>query len=198
MKKILTLSATAATVMIALTGCSTPTDHGTMTGMEHSSPGGSPVADSAASHNAADTMFAQMMIPHHAQAIEMSEIMLAKTGLDAKTTVLVRDIKAAQGPEIKKMESWLTTWDEPTTGSGSHAMSGMLSDQELEKLEAATGTEATRLFLTQMIAHHEGAVQMAAAAVADGKNAEVIALARDIVSGQDTEMATMKDMLAAL
>lgn len=198
MKKILTLSATAATVMIALTGCSTPTDHGTMTGMEHSSPGSSPAADSAASHNAADTMFAQMMIPHHAQAIEMSEIMLAKTGLDAKTTVLVRDIKAAQGPEIKKMESWLTAWDEPTTVSGSHAMSGMLSDEELEKLEAATGTEATRLFLTQMIAHHDGAVQMAADAVADGKNAEVIALARDIVSAQDAEIATMKDMLAAL
>ncbi|MDJ0358243.1 DUF305 domain-containing protein [Paenarthrobacter sp. PH39-S1] len=65
--------------------------------------------------SAADTMFAQMMMPHHAQAVEMSTIMLAKTGLDAKITTRAKNIKAAQGPEIVKMTGWLTPWGESTS-----------------------------------------------------------------------------------
>ena len=76
-------------------------DHGTGTcnaGLERRS---------AADHNGSDTMFAQAMIPHHAQAVEMSDIILKKQGIDARITALATKIKAAQAPEIDKMTGWL-------------------------------------------------------------------------------------------
>lgn len=198
MKTFLPLSAAAAALLITLAGCSAAPNPGSEhDGMNHGPASTSP-APAGSTHNAADTMFAAMMIPHHAQAIQMSDIMLAKTGLEPKIESLVTDIKAAQGPEIEKMTGWLQSWGEPTKMSAGHTMSGMLSSAELDKLAAAHGAEAGKLFLAQMIAHHDGAVQMAAEAVRDGKNADVIALANSIVASQKTEIRLMKEMLAAL
>lgn len=200
MKKSLTVSATIVAAMLALAGCSTGTDGGSMPGMDHSGPTASSMEATVAGgeHNSADTMFAQMMIPHHVQAVEMSDIMLAKTDLDAKITALATDIKAAQGPEITKMTTWLGAWGEPTTMSGSMSMNGMMSAADLDKLKAAQGNEASKLFLTQMIAHHEGAVEMAQSEVTGGKNAVAVALAKSIVASQETEIKDMKALLAAL
>ena len=199
MKKSLIVSATVVAAMIALAGCSTGTDSGTMPGMDHGTAATSTQSPvSTAGNNAADTMFAQMMIPHHVQAVDMSDIILAKTGLDAKITALAEEIKAAQDPEIAKMTTWLTGWSEPTTMAGSHSMNGMMTPADLDKLKAAEGSEASKLFLTQMIAHHEGAVEMAKTEVTDGKNADAVALAKSIVSSQETEIKAMKDLLATL
>lgn len=199
MKKSLIVSATVVAAMIALAGCSTGTDGGSMPGMNHGA--AATTAQSSVTgtdHNAADTMFAQMMIPHHVQAVEMSDIMLAKTGLEPKITALAEEIKAAQDPEIAKMTTWLTGWSEPTAMAGSHSMNGMMTSADLDKLKAAEGTEASKLFLTQMIAHHEGAVEMAKTEGTDGKNTDAVALAKSIVSSQETEIKAMKDLLAAL
>lgn len=180
-----------------------------MAGMQHShssaSGSGSATASLPAAVNEADQMFAMMMIPHHQQAIEMSDIVLAKTGIDAQVSALATQIKNAQGPEIEQMEGWLSQWGTPyddsmsehMSGHGS-GMSGMLSTEELTALRNASGTEAARLFLTGMIAHHEGAVEMAKTEVADGKNADVIALANHVISSQTSEIATMKTLLASL
>lgn len=199
MKKFLALSATAVAAVIALTGCSTGTGED-MPGMDHSASAttSQTTAVTGGEHNSADTMFAQMMIPHHEQAVEMSEIMLAKTGLDPKIETLSQEIKAAQAPEIQKMTAWLTGWGEPTATSGSHGMDGMMTESDLDKLTAAQGTELSKLFLTQMIAHHEGAVKMADTEVTDGKNADAVALAKDIVSSQESEIKEMQDLLATL
>lgn len=199
MKKFMTLSATALAAVIALTGCSTGAGE-TMPGMDHSATAtsNSPTVMAVGDHNSADTMFAQMMLPHHEQAVEMSEIMLAKTGMDPKIETLAQDIKAAQGPEIQKMTDWLTGWDESTAMAGNHGMDGMMTDSDMDKLKSARGTEASKLFLTQMIAHHEGAVAMARTEVTDGKNAEAVDLAKDIVSSQESEIKDMQDLLATL
>lgn len=91
-----------------------------MPGMSHGSsakPSTSAPATSAAASadfNDADAMFAQKMIPHHAQAVEMSDIILAKEGVPAEVTDLATRIKAAQGPEIEKMTGWLQSWGQPT------------------------------------------------------------------------------------
>ncbi|WP_427016554.1 DUF305 domain-containing protein [Pseudarthrobacter sp. P1] len=138
------------------------------------------------------------MIPHHAQAVEMSDIMLAKTGLDAKITTLAKDIKAAQGPEIRKMTGWLTGWSEPTAMAGNHGMNGMMTGADMDKLTAAQGTGASKLFLSQMIAHHEGAVEMAKSEATGGKNADALALAKSIASSQESEIKDMKALLATL
>ncbi|WP_261375199.1 DUF305 domain-containing protein [Arthrobacter sp. KBS0702] len=198
MNKALTISATAVAAVIALAGCSAGTNSGSsMPGMDHSTTGASTAA-AAADHNPTDTMFAQGMIPHHAQALEMSEMMLKKQGIDAKVTAMAGRIKAAQGPEIERMTGWLQGWNESTQMPGDHVMSGMLGDDELKKLDAANGTEAAKLFLTQMIAHHEGAVDMANAEVRGGKNPEAVKLAKDISASQTDEIKEMKDLLAAL
>ncbi|MBT2538459.1 DUF305 domain-containing protein [Arthrobacter sp. ISL-69] len=209
MKKTLTISAAAIAAAIALTGCSAGTgsgssDSSSMPGMNHGSSGmpSSSAPAASAEFNDADTMFAQMMIPHHAQAVAMSETMLKKEGIPATVTDLATKIKAAQGPEIEKMTGWLQSWGQPTQmptdmASG-HSMSGMMGEEDLANLEAAQGTEAARLFLTQMIAHHEGAVMMAKTETSDGKNADAVQLSKEIASSQKTEIQEMKDLLATL
>ena len=198
MHKTLTLSAAALAAVIALAGCSTGSGSGgsTMPGMDHST--GAMSAPAAADHNGSDTMFAQAMIPHHAQAVEMSDMILKKQGVNAMVTALATKIKEAQAPESEKMTGWLKDWNEPTQAPGGHSMTGMMSGDDLKRLDAAQGTEAARLFLSQMIAHHEGAVEMANAEVRSGNNADAIQLGKDIAASQTGELQEMKDLLAAL
>ncbi|MBT2549660.1 DUF305 domain-containing protein [Arthrobacter sp. ISL-65] len=212
-KKFLTLSAAAVAATLALAGCSTGSgtgSAGTSTpGMDHGNSSSAPASSSpaaAAEHNAADVMFAQMMIPHHAQAVEMSEMMLAKKDVPAEVTALATKIKAAQGPEIETMTGWLTSWNEPTQAPTGHDMSthgaggmgGMVSDADMKKLDAAQGTEAAKLFLTQMIAHHEGAIVMAKTETTGGKNPDAVKLSKDIVTAQEAEIQEMQALLAKL
>ncbi|MDQ0677340.1 uncharacterized protein (DUF305 family) [Arthrobacter pascens] len=204
-KKLLTLSATATAIAaaIALAGCGSggPGSSGTsMPGMDHggsASSAPSTSAPAAADHNAADVTFAQMMIPHHAQAVEMSDMILMKQDIPAEVTDLATKIKAAQGPEIETMTGWLKSWNEPTMPSG-HSMEGMVGEEDMKKLEAAQGTEAAKLFLSQMVAHHEGAVTMAKTEGTAGKNADAVSLSKAIVTGQEAEIQEMQRLLGTL
>lgn len=203
-KKFLTLSTAALAAALTLGGCSTgspapATPGGSTPGMDHG-PGmmSSSAPAAAGDHNAADTMFAQAMIPHHEQAVEMSEMMLRKKDIPAAVTDLATRIKAAQAPEIETMADWLKTWNESATMGTGHSMEGMMGADDLKELEAAQGTEAARLFLTQMTAHHEGAVMMAKTETAQGKNARAIKLSQDIVSAQEAEIKEMQELLATL
>ncbi|AUI51590.1 DUF305 domain-containing protein [Arthrobacter crystallopoietes] len=204
MKRFTAISTTAVAAALFLAGCGSDTGSNTtgeFTGMDHSTMSHSPApasSDAGGTHNSADAMFAQMMIPHHEQAVQMSDIMLAKEGLDPQITQLAEEIKAAQGPEIEKMTAWLQTWDEPMEMSGDHAMEGMLSPDDLAELEAAQGAEASRLFLTQMIEHHEGAIAMAEEEAANGQDPDAVALAETIVADQKAEIEKMNNLLAAL
>jgi uncharacterized protein (DUF305 family) len=172
---------------------------------------------SSEAHNDADVMFAQHMIPHHQQAVEMSDMVLAKQGIDPRVTELANQIKAAQGPEIEKMQGWLNQWGNPAMPSMPAAdmpghenmpgmsgtspmpgMAGMMSEQDMTALQNAQGVEASRLFLTQMIAHHEGAITMAQTEIKDGQYPAAVELARAIVSTQQKEIDTMKGMLTTL
>ncbi len=149
--------------------------------------------------NAADEMFAAMMIPHHEQAIEMSDILLAKEDVDPAVADLAQRIKDAQGPEIELMQSWLEAWGSRMDGSEmdgmDHMGGGMMSHDDMTALEDADGPEASRLFLEQMIQHHEGAIVMAENALKNGENPDVLQLAQDIIDAQTSEIAEMKEML---
>ncbi len=206
--KIMT-AATATVVVLGLAGCTsdeTDTAHDTTTAVEQdtSTSGESATTDTAAEtaqHTEADVMFAQMMIPHHQQAIEMSDIILAKDDVPGQVVELAEEIKAAQGPEIEQLTTWLGQWGEPTQPEDTHGghdmseMEGMLSEQELQELANAPGPEAARLFLEQMITHHEGAVAMAETEVADGTYPPAVDLARSIIDTQQQEIDTMRQML---
>ena len=170
------------------------------------SPATEPVSPSgsqtSAAFNAADVTFAQMMIPHHEQAVEMSDDLLAKDGLDQSVTDLATTIKAAQEPEIAQLKDWLTAWGEDEDGmSGMSDMgdgsSGMMSDDDMMTLRDASGTEASTVFLQQMTAHHQGAVAMAQLEIDDGENADARAMAADIVKTQTAELAVMATLLAS-
>lgn len=136
-----------------------------------------------------DIMFAEMMIPHHQQAIEMSDLALRKSQ-DSAIIDLARQIKDAQAPEIEQMKSWGAS----SNAHMGHMMDGMLSDEEISALKAATGKDFDRLFLEGMIDHHEGAIDMAEMVV-NSKNHEVATLARSIIKTQRAEISTMKDLL---
>ena len=207
--KLLTTAA-AAVVLLGLSACTndeTGTASDTTTAVETTATSGSSTTEAAgqsAQHSEADVMFAQMMMPHHQQAIEMSAIILAKDGVPDDVTARADEIKAAQGPEIEQLTTWLEQWGEPTQPQdmdGGHDMSemeGMLSDEELQQLSDAPGPEAAELFLNQMIAHHEGAVSMAEDEIAKGIYQPAIDLAQTIIDTQQQEIDTMRQMLDAM
>ena len=140
--------------------------------------------------SAADLKFAEEMIPHHEQAILMSDIALTNSTSD-EVLALARDIKAAQAPEIELMGGWIGV--NASTHMG-HMNDGMLSADEIQKLRDARGEVFDRLFLEGMIKHHEGAMKMAQK-VLDSKNAEVATLAAAIIDAQEKEIAFMRELI---
>ncbi len=171
----------------------------------------SSVAGDQAKHNDVDVAFAQGMIAHHQQAIEMSDMLLAKQGIDPQIVSLAHQIKSAQGPEIEEMQGWLRDWDvastapAPTTtgmpgnmpgmpgmGGTGH---GMMSGADMAALQSAQGAEAGRLFLTQMIEHHQGAIMMAQHEIHHGQFPASVEMARNIVTTQQDEISAMQKML---
>lgn len=208
------LAALAAAALVACGGSSTDNQAGT-TGRDATSGAASTTASPAAGrHNNIDVEFAQMMIPHHQQAVKMAKLAATRAG-NPQVKQLAAGIEAAQQPEIATMTGWLTSWGQPTTmpgmpgmpstsgGHGGHdmgggAMPGMMSEGDMMILEGLTGTEFDRSFLTMMVAHHQGAIDMAKAAQTEGLYPPVIELAKSIQTSQTAEIRTMKALLTTL
>ena len=131
-----------------------------------------------------------MMIPHHQQAIEMSNLVPSNT-TNPDVLRIAQEISAAQSPEIELMKSW--TGVNPSAHVG-HTMEGMLSESEMAALLKATDNEFDQLFLEGMIKHHEGAIEMAQK-VTNSKNSLVANLSVNIISAQKLEISTMKALL---
>ncbi len=156
----------------------------------------------ASAHNDADVMFATMMIPHHAQAVEMSAMAQRQAAAPAVKALAAR-IAAAQQPEIDAMSGWLRSWDvavpETDGGHAGHDMGGgMMTEAQMADLRKATGATFDRLFLTLMIAHHEGAITMAQQELSSGSAAEAMAMAKSVVSAQTSEISAMKVLLTTV
>ena len=188
--------ATAALVTAAiLTACSTGSDDS----MPSMDAGGTSMSSDMATGSVQedDVMFAQMMIPHHEQAVEMADMALDP---DASSSVEVRelavDIKAAQDPEIETMRAWLEAWGAPQEApSAMDHDSGMMSQGDMGALASAEGAEFDQMWLTMMIEHHEGAITMARDVQSTTEDEEVAALAEDIIAAQEAEIATMQTLL---
>lgn len=144
-------------------------------------------------YSANDQMFAAMMVPHHEQAIEMSNLALTNS-TNPKVLELAAQIKAAQQPEINQMKSWITS----SMGShAGHSMGGMLSQAELTQLRDSAGVAFDRLFLAGMIKHHEGAIEMAEMVV-DSQNSTAAQLGKEIANSQQAEILLMQNLLTEL
>jgi uncharacterized protein (DUF305 family) len=140
-----------------------------------------------------ELMFASMMIPHHSQAITISDLALANT-TNPEILSFATAIRDAQAPEIAQMQSWLDQSDYSGTHAGHMDMGGMLSDEELAELSTAKGSAFDRLFLEGMIAHHEGAIDMLSM-IKNSTNSEVKKLSADIFTSQSAEIEAMKALL---
>lgn len=175
----------------------------------------------AGPHNAADITFASMMLVHHKGAIAMAELAPDRAS-SAQVKTLAAKIKAEQAPEITTMTGWLSVWQPSTdmngkpltttssmamgsmsgmdhgSGTTTASMPGMMSDHDMAALTAAKGADFDKMFLTMMIAHHKGAVEMANTEKSSGSNPEALALAGSIITSQTAEITTMRDLLKTL
>ncbi len=162
-------------------------------------------ASASTEFNDADVVFAQSMIPHHNQAVEMAEIALtSEAGASAEIQALATQIQGAQDPEVAQMTSMLEGWGQPMDMEGMDgmeemegmaSMDGMMSAEDMAVLTSVNGPEFDVAWATAMIAHHEGAVGMAQIVKAAGSNPEVLALAEAIIAGQQIEIDQMKAMI---
>lgn len=181
------------------------------TGTATTAPAGSATtsAEEAADHNDADVTFAQEMIPHHTQAVDMAGMAIEKSK-NEQVLDLAEQIKAAQQPEIDEMTAWLEAWGEPVeTGSsdGGHDMGSMgstggdtsgmmMTEAEMSELDAATGAAFDRMWLDMMIRHHQGAIDMAETHQQEGQNPDALALGRAIIDAQRAEITEMQGIAA--
>ncbi len=212
---VLIVATVAATVL--LTGCASSSMSSAEMPAGHASSSGAVVATGSD----ADVTFAQLMISHHEQAVQMADMALQQS-TSAEVTDLATQIKAAQDPEIGQMRGWLQQWGAPeqmdgmdgmghgamghgdtdsgsgdsgSGDSGGQSAGGMMSDADMGALGNASGADFDRMWLTMMIAHHEGAIKMAEQVKAESTNPDVIALADAVVAGQKKEIDTMQQLL---
>ena len=193
----------ALVLALALAGCGADDTAATSSGASASS---SASSSATAQHNEADVTFAQDMIVHHASAIAMAELAPDRAA-SREVKALAEKVKAAQGPEIETMTSWLKAWGQEVPETGDHAtmgdggaseMPGMMTAEQMNQLGDAQGSAFDRMFLQMMIKHHEGAVQMAQTEQARGQNPEAIALAETIQDSQTAEIQHMNQLLRTM
>lgn len=195
------LFALVVAVALALGGCTSSDGSGGGSGSSGSS--------GSSAHNDADATFAAEMVPHHEQALQMVAMTQGRD-LSPDFEQLTTNIYDAQQPEIDEMKGWLEDWGEPTaTGTGMGGMGnmsempgmdgsapGMMSDDDLGELTNTTDRSAfEKMWLTMMIAHHQGAIDMARTELADGEYQPALDLAQSIIESQSAEIGQMKQML---
>lgn len=198
------LGVTAVTAALVLAACGNgdaPSDTGS--GTRTSAPTSS--EDTAGAHNDQDVDFAQGMIPHHQQALRMAQTAQSRAS-SAEVKDLASRIEKAQDPEIETMSGWLEAWGEdvpsdmPGMDHGGHGddssdMPGTMGTEDMDQLMDASGHDFDTMFLTMMIEHHEGAVDMAATEKDKGRYGPAKALADDIITAQTAEIEEMNGLL---
>lgn len=199
------ITAASAVAAVVLAGCSSDDGGMDMPGMSSSdapaSSSSEASAEASADFNDADVTFVEGMYPHHAQAVEMASLVDGRTE-NAQVIELAQAIEAAQAPEMEQMNALLAAWGQPAASAdmggmdmGSGGMTGMMSQEDMDMLSAANGAEFDSMWLTMMIEHHKGAIEMAQIELADGSNPDAKELASTIVDAQQSEISTMESLL---
>jgi len=197
MRKYL-LGMSAAAILVITAGCGGE-EAGSAATPESTTTAPTTESTTSTEHNDADIAFAQMMIPHHQQAVDMAKMAAEKAG-DQKVKDLASRIEGAQDPEIRQLTGMLQQWGAPTESSDMPGMDhgsgdGMMTDDQMAQLDQATGAAFDTMWLQMMIEHHQGAVTMAKTELAQGSNPEAKALAQKIVDAQEAEITEMQGML---
>jgi uncharacterized protein (DUF305 family) len=195
------LMAAAVTAALTLAACGNDSDSGSSGHDGHSASSSSSASSSAGGHNEQDMAFAQGMIPHHQQALEMAKLAAGRAS-SAKVKDLASRIEKAQDPEIQTMNGWLKSWGKDMSSSmpgmdhsSDSGMPGMTNGKDMGHLEKMSGTGFDTMFLTMMIDHHKGAVDMATTEKNKGEYGPAISMAGDIVKAQTAEITEMNKLL---
>ena len=189
--KQLTRSVAVALALVLLASCSADTATTDSPGKQ------SDQSETAISLSNSDVMFLQMMIPHHEQAVDISNLALSKSS-NADLLALAKRIAEEQGTEIAMMRSWLeAAGEDEEMGHAMHGMDGMLSDEALGQLEQAEGSAFDRAWLNGMIEHHDGAIEMAEMIV-DARDERLRAFGERIIAAQSAEIDEMKSIIERL
>ena len=201
--------ATAATTLAAaavVAGCGAGAHPSTNPSAAPTTPASaaSGATPAAGAHNQADVTFAQDMIPHHAEAIQMATL-APNHASSAQVKQLASRIDAEQQPEIDQMSGFLRFWNAPVPdtsmpmnampGMDHGSVPGMMSPQQMQQLGHTQGTAFDTMFLQGMIGHHQGAVTMAQTELANGTNPAAKTLAQNIITAQQREIGQMRAML---
>jgi len=190
--RIVAVTAALATAVV-VSSCTKTEDHD-HAGHDH----GTTTSETVAAHNSDDVMFAQMMIPHHQQAVELAALVPAHTA-NKELLALATKISGEQQPEINAMKALLLQWDvDPNAMGDDHmemSMQGMVDDATMSKLGSLKGPEFDTLWLQSMIGHHQGAIDMATDEIAKGQSTDMKAMAQAMVTAQQAEIDQMKQML---
>ncbi|QIS15647.1 MULTISPECIES: DUF305 domain-containing protein [Nocardia] len=181
-----------ALLAAACSGNSDKSDSG-MSGMQHSAT--SAAAPTRTDFNDADVTFLQMMYPHHAQAVEMAQLVPSRSQ-NPDLLALAAAVEKAQSPEMQRFADLLRSFGKPAPSASGHMMSGMMTPEQMSALRAASGADFDRQWLTMMIEHHSGAITMARTELSSGINNDAKQLATGIAADQQREIDTMRGMLA--
>ncbi len=167
------------------------------------------VASALPAVTSADVKFMQGMIGHHTQAIAMVALLKTRTGRD-DMKLMGQRIEVSQNDEIRMMRTWLTNHQQPVPGDDDYkmmmampdmAMPGMLTQKQMDQLAAAGGSDFDRLFLEDMIQHHEGALAMVKALMATpgaGQDSSVFQFASEVQADQSAEITRMRALRATM
>jgi uncharacterized protein (DUF305 family) len=199
--RTLVLATAGLTLAVVLTACGS-NDESVTDGMGGMGDSGSDSSSPSSTADSGDVAFAQLMIPHHQQAVDMADLAL-KYATTTQVKELADQITNAQDPEIDQMTQWLQDWGAPTAmpssdgdmgdmDMGGMGEAGMMTEAEMRSLAAARGGEFDQMWLQMMIAHHEGAIAMAQQVLNTTNITEVAALANDVVLAQQAEIETMQ------
>ncbi len=188
------LAALAVALFLSSCSSSTPGGH-----TDHPLTDTPVITGQPAGYNADDVAFVNNMIPHHQQAVDLAALAQGRS-TNAQLLALAQQISAAQQPEINVMKVFLVQWKENPDADSGHAghgstMQGMVDDATMAKLQSSNGAEFDKLWLESMISHHQGAIEMAKAEIANGDNVDAKSLAKNIVTTQEAEIGQMKQML---
>jgi uncharacterized protein (DUF305 family) len=151
------------------------------------------MAEGATQFSDQDLMYAQMMIPHHEQAVKMAELATTRT-TNSQVLNIANKIKSAQAPEIAVMAAWLGSKASDMHAGHNMDMNGMLTGAEFAKLEKSVDAQFDQLFVTGMIAHHEGAVEMTQS-ILKSENLIVKKFGEKVVKDQTAEIEELKKIL---
>ena len=192
------VTAAAAAVLLLAAGCSA--------GSEEPNPGGPAVASAGqGGANDADRHFVEKLQPHHDQAVEMSKMVLAKkSGVDPEVQEIARQIAKVSEKELDRVNGWAVAWgaaaaeghgaeEDPNHHGGA---GGLMTEGQMLLLDQLDGLDAEQVYLDGMVKHHQGAVALTETQIREGTHPDAVALAREILARQQSEIARLQELQA--